>query len=251
MVVSRCFNRSKKKRNLLNFERRDSVVRLVTDGQWFALRRRALPEHGAAVVLISTATGERHAITNPPAGWRGDSLPLFSPDSSQIAFRRTMVASGVDDLYEASVEGGEPKRMTFQNRAIGAFSFTPDAGLLISAKLDASMRTLWWMGPHGGRMTRLTPSVFDATSPAESRDGKHSLFPKCSMTSICGGECGWRRSEATSLIDSRLPDIGAQYSPDGRHIVFQSTRSGTDEIWVCDAKARTPCGCWKAVDRDR
>ncbi len=205
------------------------------DGKWLAIAAPGATGGAAAIVLISTAAGERRTITHPPTEWRGDSLPLFSPDSKRVAFRRTMLQSGADDLYEASVEGGAPERITFQNRAIGAFAFTPDAGLLISAKLDASVRTLWWIGPHGGRMTRLTPSVFDATSPAESRDGKHLAFSKVLYDVNVWKVNADGRGEATLLIDSRLPDIGAQYSPDGRHIVFQSTRSGTDDLWVCDA----------------
>jgi Tol biopolymer transport system component len=205
------------------------------DGKWLAIAAPGAAGGAAAIMLISTATGEYRTITHPPADWRGDSLPLFSPDSKRVAFRRTMLQSGADDLYEASVEGGKPKQITFQNRAIGAFAFTSDAGLLISAKLDASVRTLWWLGPHSGRMTRLTPPVFDATSPAESRDGKHLAFSK-----VLYDVNVWRlnadgRGEAAVLIDSRLPDIGAQYSPDGRRIVFQSTRSGTDDLWICDA----------------
>jgi Tol biopolymer transport system component/DNA-binding winged helix-turn-helix (wHTH) protein len=206
------------------------------DGRWFVVAEPAAPEHGAAVVLISAATGERHALTNPPAGWRGDSLPLFSPDSSHIAFRRTMVASGVEDLYEVPTAGGEPKRLTFENRTLSAFSFTPDAGVLFSAKWNSSIRTLWWMGPHGGRLIRMTAPAFDATAPAVSRDGKHLAFSK-----VLYDVNIWRlntdgASPATPLIDSRLPDTGAQYSPDGRRIVFQSVRSGSDEIWVCDSQ---------------
>jgi Tol biopolymer transport system component len=37
------------------------------------------------------------------------------------------------------------------------------------------------------------------------------------------------------LIASTNLEQGPQYSPDGRKIVFESTRSGSYEIWVCDS----------------
>jgi Tol biopolymer transport system component/DNA-binding winged helix-turn-helix (wHTH) protein len=206
------------------------------DGHWFVVAEPVAPGHGPAIVLISAATGERHTITNPPAGWRGDSIPLFSPDSSHIAFRRTMVASGVEDLYEVPVAGGEPKRLTFENRTLSVFSFTPDAGVLFSAKWNSSIRTLWWMGPHGGRLSPMTAPAFDAASPAVSRDGKHLAFSKVLYDVNIWQVNTDGASPAISLIDSRLPDSGAQYSPDGRRITFQSVRSGSDEIWVCDSQ---------------
>ena len=44
-----------------------------------------------------------------------------------------------------------------------------------------------------------------------------------------------RSNPPTRLIASTNLDHGPQYSPDGRKIVFESTRSGSYEIWVCDS----------------
>jgi Tol biopolymer transport system component len=42
------------------------------------------------------------------------------------------------------------------------------------------------------------------------------------------------------LIASTLEENGPQYSPDGKRIVFASRRSGSFEIWICDADGRNP-----------
>jgi len=42
------------------------------------------------------------------------------------------------------------------------------------------------------------------------------------------------------LIASTQFDGGQQFSPDGRRIVFTSTRSGSYEIWVCDSDGSNP-----------
>jgi Tol biopolymer transport system component len=45
---------------------------------------------------------------------------------------------------------------------------------------------------------------------------------------------------ATKLISSTRGEAGANLSPDGKHIAFQSWRSGSPEVWVCDRDASNP-----------
>jgi len=42
-------------------------------------------------------------------------------------------------------------------------------------------------------------------------------------------------NRATRLAPSELTQQSAQYSPDGKRVAFESTRSGTPEVWVCNA----------------
>lgn len=210
------------------------------DGKWFVVAEPSVPGRAPGVVLISTATGERRIITNPPAEWRGDSLPVFSPDSSRVAFRRTTTESGVEDIYEVSIMGGQPRRLTYDNRMIGSFCFTRDGGLLFPSKRDSSITTLWWMDSRGGRLTRVTAPVFEASGPAASRDGKHLAFSKVVFDVNIWRVAAEGAAAAAPLIDSPLSDVGAQYSPNGLQIVFQSNRSGSDDLWVCDAQGANP-----------
>ena len=210
------------------------------DGKWFVVAEPSAPGHAPGVVLISTASGERRVITNPPAEWRGDSLPVFSPDSSRVAFRRTTTESGVEDIYEVSITGGKPQRLTNDNRMVGSFCFTRDGSLLFPSKRDSSITTLWWMDSRGGRLTRVTAPVFEASGPAVSRDGKRLAFSKVVFDVNIWRVAADGGTAATPLIDSPLSDMGAQYSPNGLRIVFQSNRSGSDDLWVCDAQGANP-----------
>jgi len=44
----------------------------------------------------------------------------------------------------------------------------------------------------------------------------------------------------TRLISSTRLDFMPQYSPEGKRIVFQSDRSGSSELWVCDSEGKNP-----------
>lgn len=210
------------------------------DGKWFVAAEPPAAGQTPAVVLISASTGVKRYITKPPDGWRGDSEPAFTLDSTQVAFRRTMPPSGQEDIYIVPVAGGAERRLTFDGRTVSAFAFTPDGGLLFSSMRAASIRSLWWMPPGGGNPARVTAATADAVAPAVSRDGNHFAFAK-----VLYDVNIWRvRTDgsggAAPLIDSELPDIGARFSPDGRRVVFHSVRSGSEEVWVCDAEGANP-----------
>jgi Tol biopolymer transport system component len=208
------------------------------DGNWFATAQRI--DRIQSILLFSRSTGERRTLTRTPPGWRGDSEPVFTPDSKQVAFRRTQVASGVEDIYIVPLSGGEPRRLTFDNRPISALVFTPDGGLVFSSKRTGTIRGLWWLPPGGGPLRRLSSTAVDAGSPTVSRDGKHVAFVKVLFDTDV-----WRVSPEpgaapAAMIASDLPDASAQYSPDGRRIAFQSSRDGAPEIWTCDANGANP-----------
>ena len=58
------------------------------------------------------------------------------------------------------------------------------------------------------------------------------------LTSQAGGRRG--AGAPVSFISSTRIEQYPQFSPDGRRIAFTSNRSGSDEIWVCDAEGKNP-----------
>jgi Tol biopolymer transport system component len=72
--------------------------------------------------------------------------------------------------------------------------------------------------------------------PSISRQGNRLVYSQSTSDSNI-----WRVNLAdpegplTELIASTRRDQNAQYSPDGKRIAFESSRSGNQEVWVCDA----------------
>ena len=85
---------------------------------------------GSGLFLISTATRERRRLTSPPASIVGDHYPAISPDGRNLAFVRSYNLNQ-DDLYVASLENGEPQRLTRDSRDILGVAWTPDGRDLV------------------------------------------------------------------------------------------------------------------------
>jgi Tol biopolymer transport system component len=68
-----------------------------------------------------------------------------------------------------------------------------------------------------------------------SHDGRHLAYTQLLFDVNIWSVAGDGSGSAKPLIDSPFPDSSPRFSPDGRRIAFHSVRSGTHEIWVCDA----------------
>jgi Tol biopolymer transport system component len=209
-------------------------LRWSPNGQWLVAAEPDA-QGSRSLVRIAVRTGEKRYITNPPAGWRGDSLPVFAPDSASVAFRRTTALSGHEDVYTVPIGGGTVKRITFDDTGVSGVAFLNDGRLLVSSKREGPIRGLWCYGPGGKRSTRLTATTVDAGPAIVSRDGRrlaliaYSFDVNIWRVPAAGG------APATVLIASELPDSSPQYSPDGGRLAFCSMRSGSDGIWVSDS----------------
>jgi Tol biopolymer transport system component/predicted Ser/Thr protein kinase len=208
------------------------------DSGTLAVADRMSPNEPLSLYLVKVSSGERRRITTPPVNWLGDSCPAFSPDGKSLAFVRTSSVS-VQDLYVLPLGGGQPKRLTEDNRRIFGMAWNPARNrILFSSNRGANSR-LWEVAPNGGPPERLPGIGESAGFLAVTKDGARLAYSRSSIdTNI------WRyflpqgntRKPPVRLISSTRHDLSPQYSPDGRRIVFSSNRSGSMEIWLCDSE---------------
>jgi Tol biopolymer transport system component/DNA-binding winged helix-turn-helix (wHTH) protein len=219
-----------------------------TDGKYLAFPDAANPSDASQIFLLSLDTLEVHPVTSPPVGILGDSSPAFSPDGKSLAFVRDTL--DVREIYVLPLSGGSPVQITpvqitFDHADIQGIAWTPESDKLIFSSSRRGTRSLWSVSPTGGTPQRLPIAGAGwAVRPALSRKGNRLTY-----TSVNYSASIWRSSISSDhkislplerFISSTGLEEGPQYSPDGKRIVFQSTRTGYYEIWRADADGSNP-----------
>jgi Tol biopolymer transport system component/DNA-binding winged helix-turn-helix (wHTH) protein len=228
------------------------------DGNSLVVSDRDSPKEPGALFLLEIDTGEKRRLTSPPSQVRGDSGATFSPDGRTLAFSRQ--GDFRADLYLLAVSdrpkaAGEAKRIALGN--LGAYhpAWTEDGREIVFSSLgqDSGLWRIAVSGSEDREPHRLVALGENAVSPAISHRGhrlvySHFLFSPSSIWRIAAPGGPRARDEksaasvnrATPFISSTRDDQTPQFSPDGKRITFQSTRSGNSEIWVCDSDGSNP-----------
>jgi Tol biopolymer transport system component len=173
-----------------------------------------------------------------------DSQPAFSPDGRSVAFIRE-VAAGVRDIYLLTLSEdfrpvGEPKRLTFENRVTFRPVWTLDGGEIIFSSGPYLSPSLFRIAASGSGKPKRLASVGEDGSEAVISHPAHRLVYTRELIDAnvwrleVPGPHG-KMSSPEKLISSTRDDRQAQFSPDGKKIVFSSNRAGSFEIWICDS----------------
>jgi Tol biopolymer transport system component len=186
----------------------------------------------------------RRALTNPAPNGVGDSAVAISPDGRRMAFARTGHARmPLVDIYVADVSGdftvrGSPRLLLAGQPAAVSLAWMPDAETIVFS----SGAGLWRMSAGGGAARAPQPLTIAAgytIGLALSRDGRRLVYSQRQLrqnirrVALAGG--GRVARTPRELVPSTREDGWPQYSPDGGRVAFVSDRSGTRQVYVCDA----------------
>ncbi len=213
------------------------------DGKLVAFSE-ANAEGRPAITLLSLADHSTRHLTSPPVE-HFDSQPAFSPDGKRMAFVRTSGPGAVDDLFLVPIEGGIPRRLTFDNREIyGPPGWTEDGQDLIFSSARAGVQSLWRLPVAGGDPRAVAEASTNAYYPAISTKAHRLAYTRTiknnNIWQLMLKDRTHGQGKASMLIAAHGFSTHPQFSPDGSKIAFESDRSGYGEIWVCNRDGSDP-----------
>jgi Tol biopolymer transport system component len=193
-----------------------------------------------SLFLVSVENGDKKQLTSS-TGQPGDWEPAFSPDSQTLAFRRRISFGTDGDIYTQPIQGGEPKRITFNGESMMP-AWTPDGQEIVFSQA-LPRKGLYRISSHGGKAEALLEGGQFGLWPSLSRQGDRLTYSETiydtDIWRIDLGSNGQPLS-LSRLISSSQTDHTPQFSPDGTKVAFLSNRSGILQIWICDSDGRNP-----------
>jgi len=195
--------------------------------------------------LLSVESGEKRRLTSPSEKAVIDSQPAFAPDGRTLAFIRESSTAGARDIYLLPLSEnlqpiGEPKRLTFDSQMTFRPVWTAEGREIVFSSGPVLSPHLFRIAASlSGKRQRLAAVGEDGSEPAISHRRQRLVY-----TRELRDENIWRVevsgpdgtiSAPIKLISSTRVDREAQFSPDGKKIVFSSNQTGNFEIWTCDS----------------
>ena len=132
---------------------------------------------------------------------RNDIAPVWSPDGSQLVFFSNR--TGNWDIWIMNADGSNQVQLTTDIDHDFQPHWSPDGSQIIFKSFRDGHSNVWVMNADGSNKTQLTNDLA----------GTHNISP---------------------------PDYGADYSPDGTQIVYDSLVNGNHDIWIMNVDGTNP-----------
>ena len=242
------------------------------DGRFIATGDRKSPNELTSLHCLVVENGEEIRLTTPPNAHTSDADPAFSPDGRMLLFTRCSgpytCALYLLDLSVNCRPKGEAQLLREENGPISGIAWTADGKEAVYGFSSAgdiwSFHLMKIKVEAAAKPERLTYAGVGASLPAIAlRANRLAYIQNLSDIDIRRVQSG---KPTRSFASSTRIEFGPQYSPDGKHVAFNSNRSGVIQVWVCDTDGEnlvqltnsaeasgtprwSPDGRWIAFDR--
>jgi len=214
------------------------------DSKWLVFTSADSTTAGLGLFLLSVETLEKRRLTSPGAGDVTDTCPAVSPDGRTLAFTR-MKGNG-SDIYLLRLgvnyePRGVPDMLAGGDEEYNsAAAWTPDGSEIVFSSRSVWSGGIWRVAAStSAKPRKLAVASEFVPAVAISRQGNRLAYMDIKWRASI-----WRvdllgpdRTPGVpfALIPSTRIEKHPAYSPDGKRITFDSTRSGHSEIWVCNS----------------
>jgi Tol biopolymer transport system component/DNA-binding winged helix-turn-helix (wHTH) protein len=221
--------RPAKRSNMLFIKGLATTISWSPDGKWIAYVD-SLP---STVNLFSVESLESTPLS-PAVGCIQEGLPAFSNRGDQLAYICAL-DSFENRIYVFTLHDGTQKLVTKFSGLQSGIAWTGDDSRLILALDQSGGSELLEIALANGSIQKLLIGQ-DAAWPAISRKGDRLAFTSSFNTiNIWRKDLMHPASAGVKLLTSTREQTNPTYSPDGKHIAFESTRGGVQEVWVSDS----------------
>ncbi|MDJ0841488.1 MAG: winged helix-turn-helix domain-containing protein [Acidobacteriota bacterium] len=207
------------------------------DGKYLAYPGKNRVFGGQCIMLLHLATRVEKQLTFPHGGGEHDSLPVFSPDGHQLAFRRSGVLLG-QVIHTVATAGGPSRQVAGSGASVvGGMDWAADGKSLIYSRFGRTHFNLWTLPLQGDAPQQLPGGDIHAYRPRYSPDGGMLAYMRWTGQSNIwqvdlDGQTGIAGHEP--FCASTLWDMAPTWSPEGDRVAFHSNRGGSWQIWVAD-----------------
>jgi TolB protein len=162
--------------------------------------------------------------------------PAWSGDGTKLALSSSR--TGDPEIYTCDASGGNLKRLTAVKGPDVSPVWNPKTGVQIAfVSGRTGLPQIYVMDSDGSNVQRVTDTGY-AVSPSWSPNGQFLLFSWIRRygAGAPGGDDIYIMDVASHQWVQLTHNSGRNdfpsWAPDGRHIVFQSNRSGSEQIWT-------------------
>jgi serine/threonine protein kinase/tricorn protease-like protein len=233
-------------RKLADFDAALSAAAWSPDGKFLVVAKYR-PDQGAAadagaLVLLPLDGGEAHSFL-PPAPGRWFLYPAYSPDGRALAFASCggSTQASYCDIWVVPLNAhflpeGQPRQLTRVDYFMVGVGWSRDGRSVVysAGTLAAQGYFLFRIDVAGGEPSRLEIASQGATYPAVAPKADRLVFSRAVYDPDIWRLTAGGKPEA--FLVSSAVDANAQFSPDGRRVVFASGRSGEGiAMWLANA----------------
>jgi len=176
-------------------------------------------------------------LQNPTKGVGTNYIPVFSPDGTRIAFMSGR--DGNPEIYVMNVDGSNLRRLTNHPAGDGTPTWSPNSQQIAFVSDRTGTPQIYLMGGDGSNVRRITMSESWADQPTWSP----APFNEIAFAGRTGPAFDIKihdlaSSETRQITFGEGSNERPAYSPNGRHLVFTSTRSGGTQLFTIGRDGR-------------